>query len=133
MKRAGVRLGPLALLLTVISILLTVLATLTFSTSHADYALARRFSETVRIRYSLEEQGQAYLAEMHDLAEAGQDLTGDINAGSMVFRILEEDGYRLTIGLEKQGNNIRVDTWSIEKIWNPDAQEDHLWDGGFGG
>ena len=129
MRPSHIRLGPLALLLTVISILLTTLATLTFATARADYALARRFSETVQIRYSLEEQGQQYLSEMNRRYEQGQAIEGDVTAGSTVYKIMEEDGYRLTIGLETNGNGLNIETWSIEKIWNPDAGEDHLWGG----
>ena len=52
-NRTPIRLLPLALLLTVISICLTVLAILTFSTAGADLRLAEKYAETVRTRYEL--------------------------------------------------------------------------------
>ena len=61
MKDVPVKLGPLALLLTVISICMTVLAILAFTTARADLSLARTYAETVRERYSLEILGQQYL------------------------------------------------------------------------
>ena len=53
MNQVPVKLGPLALLLTVISICLTTLAILTFSTARADGRLAERYAETVTLRYEL--------------------------------------------------------------------------------
>ena len=50
MQQIPIKLGPLALLLTVISICLTTLSILTFSTSSADMRLAQRYAETVRER-----------------------------------------------------------------------------------
>ena len=42
MKQVPIKLGPLALLLTVISICLTTLAILTFATARADWRLAEK-------------------------------------------------------------------------------------------
>ena len=61
MRQIPVKLGPLALLLTVISICLTTLAILTFTTAEADRRLADHFAETIETRYRLESQGQAFL------------------------------------------------------------------------
>ena len=47
MKRVPIKLGPLALLLAVISICLTMLALLTCSTARADRRLAEKFAQTV--------------------------------------------------------------------------------------
>ena len=48
MNKAPIRLGPMALLLTVISICLTILAILTFTTARADLRLAQKYAETVQ-------------------------------------------------------------------------------------
>ena len=55
--RMPVKLGPLALLLTVISICLTTMAILTFATARADRRLAEKYAATVRLRYELDQEG----------------------------------------------------------------------------
>ena len=71
MKQVPIKLGPLALLLTVISICLTVLAILTFTTARADMALAEKYADTIRLRYELEAEGQSFLAEADAAAAEG--------------------------------------------------------------
>ena len=66
MNRAPIKLGPLALLLTVISICLTTLAILTFTTARADLSLAEKYAQTVETRYALERQGQEFLREVSE-------------------------------------------------------------------
>ncbi len=56
MKQVPIKLGPLALLLAVISICLTTLAILTFTTARADLRLAQKYAETVSTRYELERE-----------------------------------------------------------------------------
>ena len=70
MKNPPIRLGPLALLLAVISICLTILAILTFTTARADLRLAEKYAETVQARYALEKDGQEYLARLNAGREA---------------------------------------------------------------
>ena len=60
MNDVPVRLGPLALLLAVISICVTVLGILTYATSRADVNLAEKYAQTVRARYSLEKSAQEW-------------------------------------------------------------------------
>ena len=60
MHQVPIKLGPLALLLTIISICLTTLSILTCTTSGADLRLAQKYAETVQTRYSLEREGQAF-------------------------------------------------------------------------
>ena len=71
MKQLPVKLGPLALLLTVISICLTTLSILTFTTARADASLARKYADTVTARYSLMNQGEEFLRDAHQLADQG--------------------------------------------------------------
>lgn len=63
MRHIPIKLGPLALLLTVISICMTVLGLLTFTTARGDLSLAEKYGDTVRLRYELEAEGQAFLGE----------------------------------------------------------------------
>ena len=76
MKQVPIKLGPLALLLTVISICLTVLAILSFTTARADLRLAEKYAQTVSERYQLEISGQELLAELG--ARYGLDFAGHL-------------------------------------------------------
>ncbi len=110
MNHVPVKLGPMALLLTVITICLTVLAILTFSTARADLALAERYAGTVATRYELEVQGQEFL----ETAQPGQT------------RSFESDGMTLTVSLDENGN---VSRWTMEKAWSQEDAIGGLWDG----
>ena len=108
MNHVPIKLGPLALLLTVVSICLTVLAILTFTTARADLALAEQYAETVQTRYALEQQGQEFLAT----AEPG------------LGQVFEKDGMRLTVVLDENGTVAR---WNLEREWNLEETINDLW------
>ncbi len=110
MEETPIRLGPLALLLTVVSICLSVLAILTFTTAWADHALAEQYGETVQTRYALEQQGQRFLAEAAPGAEAE----------------FEQDGMRLHVALDDSGAVIR---WTMDREWTENNTIDGLWPG----
>ena len=110
MKHVPIKLGPLALLLAVISICLTVLAILSFATARADLALAKQYAETVRTRYALEQEGQQWLA----------------SAGPNAERTFEQDDMCLTVELDKNG---QVKSWTYEKQWIQENGISGLWTG----
>ena len=129
MNQSPIRLGPLALLLTVISICLTILAILTFTTARADLRLAEKYAETVRARYALEREGQTYLAGLGSGSGTapGPDDDGvrhvDLDHGEVTLHIgLLDDG---------QGEE-RIVSWRQEKMWEQEEMFDNLWDGIFG-
>lgn len=103
MNQIPIRLGPLALLLTIISICLTTLSILTFTTSGADLRLAEKYADTVRVRYELEAEGQAFLEEAENAAAAGLplDAVADAEAapGGGIRKRFEKDGTILTVQL----------------------------------
>ena len=115
MDQVPVRLGPLALLLTVISICLTTLAILTFTTSGADLTLARKYAETVHSRYALEEEGQTLYAERKAAGNA-----------ALMDETLEDDGFLLHIKTDAAGN---ITEWRHEKEWQEDSSIGNLWGG----
>ena len=117
MKKVPIRLGPLALLLTVISICLTVLSVLSFVSARADLALAEKYAQTVKTRYELETEGQEYL---RDAALSGS------RAAEKVF---EKDGSKLSIELRPSGNGFIISKWLHEKEWEPDESIGDLWNG----
>ena len=126
MKQTPVKLGPLALLLTVISICLTVMAILTFVTARADGKLADKYAETVTQRYALEAQGQAFLRELDEgVGVIGLATTTD---GAYV-KVLKLDDARLEIHVRREGSGWKVEQWRIVKEWSEDTDIGHLWPG----
>ena len=102
------KLGPLALLLAVVSICLTVLAILSFATARADQKLAERYAHTVQTRYALEEQGQIYLE------------TAKPNS----TKVFEQDNMCLTVVIDERGT---VTDWRVEKKWDQEELIGGLW------
>lgn len=129
MNKAPVRLGPLALLLTVISICLAILAILTFTTARADLRLAEKYAETVQARYALEQDGQEYLCRL----SAGTEAAPEPGEDGMRRVELERDGFLLRIALLDDGQGgWTVLSWSQEKLWKQKETIDNLWSGSFG-
>ena len=110
MKQVPIKLGPLALLLTVISICLTTLAVLAFATARADQRLAAK--KTDPADYSL------------------MDLERDA-AGNWHTEFREGDAV-LLIGFRPSADgHVRIVSWRMEKDWAEDDSLGNLWDGGF--
>ena len=128
MNRAPIRLGPLALLLTVISICLTVLAILAFTTARADLRLAEKYAETVQARYALEAEGQEYLAGLN----AGREAAPAPDENGVCRVDLECGGYVLHIGLKGGQDGWGPVSWREEKTWEQEEIIDNLWSGSFG-
>ena len=133
MNRAPIKLGPLALLLTVISICLTTLAILTFTTARADLSLAEKYAQTVETRYALERQGQEFLREVSETDPADYGLMDWERDAAGIYRTeVEQDGMTLQIGFcPNADGSCRVVSWRMEKIWSEDDSIGELWDGGF--
>lgn len=138
MKHIPIKLGPLAILLAVISICMTVLGILSFTTARADLSLAKRYGDTVSRRYELEAEGQAFLGEVHRaLEESGEnqkDLTSlegvEIGEDGVIRKVMTKDSFTLTVGIlpdEKEG--IRIVDWSMERSWEPNEDIGNLWPG----
>lgn len=127
MKHTPIKLGPLALLLAVISICLTTLALLNFSTARADRRLAEKYAQTVSTRYALEARGQELLASL----DGEESLSGWERDEEGRFRTeLEQDGFRLRIALAPEDGGWRVVSWTQEKDWEIDEHIANLWTGG---
>ena len=131
MKQIPIRLGPLALLLTVISICLTVLSLLAFTTARADMRLAEKYADTVGIRYALEAEGQTFLAEADAAAAQGMlDAMDGLerDAEGVWWYTIEGDGSRLRIGLLPANGAVDVEAWKHERLWEEDDSL-NLWPG----
>lgn len=128
MRQPPVRLVPLALLLSVISICLTILAILSFTTARADLRLAQKYAETVQSRYALEEKGQRYLSDL----SAGRVSAPEEDDSGLLRTELESDGSRLLIVLRRDGaGGYEILSWRQEKRWEQDQTIDNLWSGSF--
>lgn len=130
MKHIPIRLGPLALLLAVISICMTTLGILTFSTARADLRLAEKYADTVRSRYALETEGQAFLEEADALAagEALDELEGvEADEGGIFRKTFEREDLKLEIGIvPDRSGGCRVVSWRFRKEWEPEEGLD-IW------
>ena len=133
MKQVPIKLGPLTLLLTVISICLTTLAILSFTTARADMRLAEKYAETVSGRYALEKEGQAFLQELSETDPADYGLTDWERDSSGVWHTVLTQGDRnLSIGFRPNGDQgTEIVEWQHTKSWTEDVSIGQLWDGGF--
>ena len=133
MKQVPIKLGPLALLLAVVSICLTTLAILTFATARADLRLAEKYADTVSTRYALERQGQEFLRELSETDRADWGLMGwEPDADGVCRERFEQDGTVLEVGFRSKGSRgYEVVSWRIAKNWTEDESIGELWDGGF--
>lgn len=136
MKHIPIRLGPLALLLTVISICMTTLGILAFATARADLRLAEKYAETVRERYELERQGQALWRDVEEARAAGKvpdSLPGvEAEEDGVLRAVIRGESASLQIGLAPVGTEARgygIIVWRIEKKWEPEPGMGHLWGG----
>lgn len=128
MNEVPVKLGPLALLLAVISICMTTLAILVFSTGMADRSLAQKYAGTIQERYDLEAKGQAYLSGLSDDLAQGFMLMPD--ADGMIHEEITEGNTTLSIAIRPVGiSDLKVERWRIERKWEEDTGMGNLWDG----
>ncbi|MBR2577857.1 MAG: hypothetical protein IKE38_02895 [Erysipelotrichaceae bacterium] len=107
-KEKGIRLGPLALLLSVVAIALSTLATLSFSSARADMIIAERFASTVKTRYALDKEGQEYRSNNEG------DYTFETEISDYVLKMERSEGREY---------------YHIKKIWNNDESVKDLWEG----
>ena len=118
MRNTPMRLGLLALLLSVIAICLSTLAVLSVASSSADMRLAERFADSVSTRYELEEEGQRYLQEMN------RNVSED-----EVSKEFSRNGFTLSVTLQKNEDRYEIKLWKIKKQWEESTKIDNLWKG----
>ena len=130
MSQIPIKLGPLALLLTVISICLTTLSILTYTTASADMRLASRFADTVQERYALEVRGQEFLKEASESLDSGDTIwLEEMRSGMGRYQnVIEQGDSSLTIGFTMKGLNLQVDSWQVIRNWSEDNSL-NIWQG----
>jgi len=126
-----IKLGPLAIFLAIITIILTMLALLDFVTSNADAALSERYAEVTKTRYELEEKGNQFLMELDEFLKDGNSplMRDDVTRkGNGVYSHEEQlDEYKLTIEFETEGTGYKIKRWKINKDWKETNQLDNIW------
>ena len=130
MRHIPIKLGPLAVLLTVISICMATLGILAFTTARADLRLEEEYADTVRIRYELEAEGQRFLKAAAQALKEGMELEElggtEVDEEGIVWKILENGEFRLKAGIEEEGGSVRVVSWKMFKEWEPEGDR-NLW------
>ena len=134
MRHIPIRLGPLALLLAVISICMTTLGILAFTTARADLVMAEKYAATVQERYTLEYQGQIFLKEAGDMLARGgslSELSGtETDEAGVIWKNIVQDDIRLVIGIRPdREKGWQVVSWRLMKLWEEDESMGNLWDG----
>lgn len=132
MKQIPIKLGPVALLLTVISICLTVMTILTFSTAGADLSMSQRYADSVQIRCELEKQGQEFLKDANEAAAGGGEISqlpDTKTENGVTEKKISRDGYELTIRLQQTGERFEVTEWKLNRHWEEKETIDGLWQG----
>ena len=126
-QEAPVKLGPLALIVTVISICLAILAILSYTTAQADLRLAEKTAANVSERYALEREGQAYLGEVGAALKTGSALNVDSD-GVLRHELTYGDSV-LSIGLAFEEDSWQIVSWRQEQPWEPNLDIGDLWSG----
>lgn len=127
MKHIPIRLGPLALLLTVISICMATLGILSVTTARADLHLAEKYADTVKERYVLEKEGQLFLREVWESGGQVSVMEGLQEEKGVFYKIITCGDRNLIIGIAQEDSGIRVVEWRIQKDWEPEEGMGNLW------
>ena len=113
------RLGPIAIFLAVVVMVITTMAVLTIATSNADRTMAKRFAAVTQTRYQLEADGERFLSE-----------AASANTGETQF-YEELNGYSITVEITKPDGNgsFEILQWKVSKLWNADDPVKDIWSG----
>ena len=128
------RLGPVAIFLVIVVMVITTLAVLTVATSNADVTMAKRYADITKIRYGLEAQGEEFLSytEMAGRDSSPADYMDGVTETDNGYEyIAENGGYRLEVDATRPdaSGRVRVTKWKLTKIWNADDPMNSLWPG----
>ena len=125
-----IRLGPIAVFLTIIAAVLASLAMLTVATSRADARLAERYADVTKLRYELEADGSRFVKEAEEY-HAGQAAlpAGSTQMENGLAYTKEKDGYSLEISLADIGTGYDITGWKLRKLWEEDDPMKDLWPG----
>ena len=127
------RLGPIAIFLVIVTMVITTLAVLTVATSNADVIMAKRFADITQIRYGLEAQGEEFLSyvESADTSDPADHMNGVTETENGYEFTAEDGGYRLEVAVTRQdgSGSYEVTKWKLTKIWSASDPMNSLWPG----
>lgn len=129
-----IRLGPIAVFLAVVAIVLTTLAILTTATSNADRVMAERFANVTQVRYGLESEGDKYIMKVEEQVEKGDFNPALLGAkkdedGNIRYTAVDS-GYKLTIVItDPADGEYEIKEWKITKEWNAEDPFKNVWQG----
>ncbi len=129
-----IRLGPIAVFLAVVAVVLSTMAVLTTSTAHADRVLAQRFAAVTRDRYAIEAEGEKFLMACEEDAADGKidaDALGVKKTDGGYSKEIQGDGCSLKITLSEpdQSGRCEIVEWRISRQWNADDPLQNIWKG----
>ena len=124
-----IRLGPLAIFLVIVTMVITTLAVLTVATSNADITMARRFADVTKIRYGLEAEAEEFLSNVEAGGAAGMDGVAKTDNGYEFTA--ENEGYRIEAAVSgpDADGGYKVTKWKLTKIWNASDPMQSIWPG----
>ena len=124
-----IRLGPLAIFLVIVTMVITTLAVLTVATSNADITMARRFADVTKIRYGLEAEAEEFLSNVEAGGAAGMDGVTKTDNGYEFTA--ENEGYRIEAAVSgpDADGGYKVTKWKLTKIWNASDPMQSIWPG----
>ena len=128
------RLGPMAIFLAVIAVVLSMLAILTTATTNADAALASRFAQVTAVRGILEKEGHLFLKAYDAQVRSGTpdpEAVGAVQTEDGYIYSVEKDGYTLniTVSAPDDAGNYKVIGWKIKKQWEEANPFNDIWMG----
>jgi hypothetical protein len=129
-----VRLGPIALFLAIVSIILVMLALLSVATSNADRVLAERFAAVTKERYALEADGERFIMALDEQAVKGKIKEADLmmeKTKTGYKKSIKATDYILNIEVTKpdQSGKFNITKWEIKKKWKEDNPYKNIWKG----
>ena len=128
------RLGPIAIFLAVVMMVMTTMALLTLATSNADRTMAGRFASVTQTRYQLEADAERFMSDAAATHAGGVDF-GTVEAVGRTdrgYQFYEElNGYSITVEITVPDDkgNFDVLEWKVSKLWNAKGPESGIWQG----
>ena len=129
-----IRLGPMAVFLAIVSVVMATLAVLATATSKADHVMAERFASVTAERYNVAADGEKLMAEFDAQARAGSidaEALGLTREDGGYRTQIGDKGYALIIALSEPDANGKytIKEWKITRQWEADDPMGNVWEG----
>ncbi len=129
-----IRLGPIAIFLVIVAVVLSTMVVLTTATTHADRVMAERYAAVTQQRYALNAQGERFLQAVDEMAAAGElsaDALGAEESEAGITKEFKADGYTLaiTVAPSDHAEGYTIEQWKLSKDWNAEDPYQNFWKG----